>query len=119
MFSSTTVFLAGRFDFSNAFALPKGVRKSKSGSPVQAQAFGALLSRAPFPAESKQRVLPSAYGQRVVGVTSRAQKDPSNACSRKKLGLTVQWQLDCFSSCGCAGRNSIPTKSALREENLS
>jgi hypothetical protein len=31
--------MAGRFDFSNAFASPKSVRKSKSGSRVQAQGF--------------------------------------------------------------------------------
>jgi hypothetical protein len=91
-------------------------------NPVRAfrlRAFGALLLPAPFPAESKQRFLASAYGQRVVRVTSRAQEDPTNACSKQKLGLMVPWQLDSFSSCGCAEQNSIPAESALREENLS
>jgi hypothetical protein len=43
MFSSTTVLMAGRFDFSNAFALPNAVRKSKSGSHVQAQGFRRII----------------------------------------------------------------------------
>jgi hypothetical protein len=85
--------VAGRFDFGNAFAFPNGVRKSSSGSPVQAQGFRALFLPEPFPAESKQRLLAPAFGQRVVRVTSRAQEDPTNACLKQKLGLTVRGNL--------------------------
>jgi hypothetical protein len=113
------LFIAGRFDFSDAFAFPNGVRKSKSVSPFRLRAFGALLSPASLPAESKQRFQPSAYGQRVERVTSGAQENPTNACSKQKLELTVPWQLDCFSSCGCESRAAFLAEPALREENLS